>query len=420
MYFKNIQVKRVLKKEFCRLCKSDKVESFLDLGFAPISDQILTKNQLLEKEETYPLVVDFCENCGLSQLNYVVPPELMYNENYSYDSSSTKSFRNHCLAMVEDFTKKYVFQPNSNVIDVGCNAGLLLSGFREKGFKVIGIEPSVNVAKIAKEKGIQVYEEFFSKKLAHEIVKTHGKISIITGTNVFAHIDDLDEFFDAVKILLTNDGIIVIEAPNMFSLIGNLEYDTIYHEHLSYLSLKPIVKFCKNFEIEVFDVEFNSIHGGTYRYFFGKIGTRKISENVNKFIKLEEEKRIFEKNRLLEFAEDVKKHKIELNTLLWSLKKDGKKIVGISAPAKGNALTNYCKIGTDLLDYITEVNPLKIGKFTPGMHIPIVSEDRLLEDKPDYGLILAWNFADSIISNNQKFRENGGKFIIPIPHPIIV
>ena len=219
---------------------------------------------------------------------------------------------------------------------------------------------------------------------------------------------------------MKEDGIICIEAPNLVTLIENLEYDTIYHEHLSYLSLKPLRDFCKKVHMDIFNVEFHDIHGGSFRYFFGREKLRKITENVPKYIQLEEEKGIYTKSRLEKFALDVKNQKRELNSLLWNLKKEGKKIVGISAPAKGNALTNYCKISPDLLDYITELNPLKIGKFSPGMHIPIVEEKRLLIDKPDYGLILAWNFADEIIKNNQKFVENGGKFIIPIPHPRIV
>jgi hypothetical protein len=172
--------------------------------------------------------------------------------------------------------------------------------------------------------------------------------------------------------------------------------------------------------MDIFDMEFNEIHGGSLRLFIGREGVRNISENIEKFLKLEEEKQIYNNERLKKFSNDVKEQKRELNVLLWKLKSEGKKIVGISAPAKGNALTNYCKIGTDLLDYITEKNPLKIGKYTPGMHIPILSDDKLLEDKPDYGLILAWNFAEEIIKNNEQFRKNGGKFIIPIPHPKIV
>jgi len=409
-----------LKKNSCRLCKSENLFEFLNLGFSPISDQILTKDQLDEPEATYPVTVNSCRDCGFCQLGFVVEPELMYNENYSYDGSATKGLRQHHISIANQICDNFQLDHNSLVIDIGSNAGVLLSGFSDRGCKVLGIDPSVNVANIARDKGIEVIGEFFSSELAQRIKKDHGQVSVITGTNVFAHIDNLHDFFKAADILLNEKGIICIEAPQLITLIENLEYDTIYHEHLSYLSLKPLRDFCKKMHMEIFNVEFYEIHGGSFRYFIGREKSRKISENVSKFLQLEEEKQIYEKARLEKFALDVKNQKEELNSLLWNLKKEGKKIVGISAPAKGNALTNYCKISPDLLEYITELNPLKIGKFSPGMHIPIVKEERLLIDKPDYGLILAWNFADEIIKNNQKFVENGGKFIIPIPHPRIV
>ena len=409
-----------MKKDACRLCKSSELNTFLDLGFSPISDQILTLNQLDEPETSYPITVNSCKKCGFCQLGYVVDPKLMYNENYSYDGSATATLRSHHIAMANQICEKFDLEKDSLVIDIGSNAGVLLSGFRDKGMRVLGIDPSINVANIAREKGIKVIGEFFSGELSKKIKEEYGEVSVITGTNVFAHIDDLNDFFNAADTLLTKMGIIVIEAPYLITLLDNLEYDTIYHEHLSYLSLKPLKDFCKKRGMDIFNVEYNEIHGGSLRFFIGREGLREISNNISNHLQLEEEKGIYKEEKLEKFAEDVKNHKKELNTLLWNLKKEGKKIVGISAPAKGNALTNYCKIGPDVLDYITEKNPLKIGKFTPGMHIPIESDEKLLEDKPDYGLILAWNFAEEIIKNNQQFRDNGGKFIIPIPHPKIV
>ena len=390
------------------------------MGFSPISDQILTKDQLNKPEVTYPITINSCMDCGFCQLGFVVRPELMYNENYSYDGSTTIGSRQHHISMANQICDNFKLGHDSLIIDIGSNAGVLLSGFRDRGCKVLGIDPSVNVANIARNKGIEVIGEFFSSELAKRIKKEYGQVSVITGTNVFAHIDDLHHFFKAADILLKEDGIVCIEAPNLIALIENLEYDTIYHEHLSYLSLKPLRDFCKKMHMDIFNVEFHEMHGGSFRYFIGREKLRKINENIPKYLQLEEEKGIYKKSRLEKFALDVKNQKEELNSLLWNLKRDGKKIVGISAPAKGNALMNYCKISSDLLDYITELNPLKIGKFSPGMHIPIVEEKRLLIDKPDYGLLLAWNFADEIIKNNQKFVENGGKFIIPIPHPRIV
>ena len=409
-----------MKKNTCRMCKNNNIIKFLDLGFSALSDNFLTKEQLEEPETFFPLTVYFCTNCGLCQLGHVVSPELMFNENYPYDSSTTKTGTNHFMKMGIDICNKFNLKPNSLVIDVGSNAGVLLSGFKSKGMKVLGIEPSSNVAKIAMKNDIDTLIDFFSNKLTEKILDKYGKVSVITGTNVFAHIDSLEDFMLASNSLLLEDGIIVIEAPYLLHLIENLEYDTIYHEHLSYLSVKPIVEFCKQFDFEVFDVEEQSIHGGTLRYFIGRKNKRKISQNVFNYIKLENERDLYSITKLRDFAKSVENHRIKLLQLLHDLKREGKKIVALSAPAKGNTLLNYCKIGPELLDYATERNPLKIGKFTPGMHIPVYSDEKLLEDQPDYALILAWNFAEEIIRNNSEYRNKGGKFIIPIPNPVIV
>ena len=401
------------------MCKSNNMLKFLDLGFSALSDNFLTVEQLEQPEIFYPLTVHSCLDCGLCQLGYVVPPELMFNENYPYDSSTTKTGREHFTEMGIYICDRFNLKPNSFVIDVGSNAGVLLSGFKSKGMRVLGIEPSSKLANVAIKNGIDSIIEFFSKKLVKKILADYGKVSIITGTNVFAHIDDLDDFMIAADSLLVEDGIIVIEAPYLLHLIENLEYDTIYHEHLSYLSVKPMIEFCKKFGFEVFDIEEQTIHGGTLRYFIGRKDKRKVSQNVSNYLKIEEKQKIYSEKTLQEFARSVKNHRKVLLQILHELKINGKKIVAISAPAKGNTLLNYCKIDSEILDYVTERNPLKVGKFTPGMHIPVYSDEKL-EDQPDYALILAWNFADEIIQNNSKYREKGGKFIIPIPKPVIV
>lgn len=408
-----------MEKNNCRMCKSNNMLKFLDLGFSALSDNFLTVEQLGQPEIFYPLTVHSCLDCGLCQLGYVVPPELMFNEDYPYDSSTTKTGREHFTKMGVDICDRFNLKPNSFVIDVGSNAGVLLSGFKSKGMRVLGIEPSSKLANAAIKNGIDSIIEFFSKKLVKKILDDYGKVSVITGTNVFAHINDLDDFMITADSLLVEDGIIVIEAPYLLRLIENLEYDTIYHEHLSYLSVKPMIEFCKKFGFEVFDTEEQTIHGGTLRYFIGRKDKRKVSQNVSNYLKIEDEQEIYSEKKLQDFARSVKDHRKALLQLLHELKTNGKKIVAISAPAKGNTLLNYCKIDSEILDYVTERNPLKVGKFTPGMHIPVYSDEKL-EDQPDYALILAWNFADEIIQNNSKYSEKGGKFIIPIPKPAIV
>ena len=404
----------------CRMCKSSNLQKFLDLGFSALSDNFLTIEQLEESESFFPLTVYLCSNCGLCQLGYVVPPKFMFNKDYPYDSSTTKTGRNHFTKMGVDICDRFNLKENSLVMDVGSNSGVLLSAFKSKGMRVLGIEPSSKLANTAIEKGVDTIIEFFSGKLVKKILDDHGKVSVITGTNVFAHINDLDDFMLTADSLLVEDGIIVIEAPYLLHLIENLEYDTIYHEHLSYLSVKPMVEFCKKFNFEIFDIKEQTIHGGTLRYFISRKNKKEITKEVSNYLKIEEETELYSKKKLNDFANLVKNHRKALLQLLNDLKKDGKKIVGISAPAKGNTLLNYCKIDFEILDYVTERNPFKIGKFTPGMHIPVYSDEKLLEDQPDYALILAWNFADEIMQNNSKYQENGGKFIIPIPKPRII
>ncbi len=409
-----------MKQKVCRMCKSDQLQKFLDLDFTALSDNFLKEEQLEEPEMFFPLTVYSCLNCGLCQLGHIVSPELMFNENYPYDSSTTKTGTAHFTNMGISICKRFNLKPDSLIIDVGSNAGVLLNGFKSQGMKVLGIEPSSNIAKIAIDNKIDTIINFFSKKLIKKIIEQYGTASVITGTNVFAHIDDLDDFMNTCDSLLLDDGLIIIEAPYLLNLIENLEYDTIYHEHLSYISVNPMIEFCKQFNFELFDVEEYKIHGGTLRYFIGRKNKQKISENVSKFVKLESNKQLYSEKKLKSFSESVKNHRNSLQQLLYDLKKNGKKIVAISAPAKGNTLLNYCKIGPELLDYVTERNPLKIGKYTPGMHIPVFSDSELLKKQPDYALILAWNFADEIIKNNSEYQRKGGKFIIPIPKPVII
>lgn len=409
-----------MKKTYCRMCKSKKLERFLDLGFTPLADGFLTKEQLNEPEVYYPLNVCICRNCGLVQLDYVVEPDELYRKNYPYLSSTTKTGREHFHGMADSICKKFGIAKGSLAIDVGSNIGVLLEGFKKNGLMVLGIDPATNIAKMANKRGIETWPEYFGPHLIKKVLSKKGKATVVTGTNVFAHIDNIDEIVKTVKELLVANGIFVIEFPYLVDLIENLEYDTIYHEHLSYISLKPLIKYFSKFGMDVFDVEKFQIHGGTIRVFVCNTGKKPISENVKEFLQIEEEKNIHSMERLRKFEKDVRKQKEELVGLLLELKRRGKRIVGVGAPAKGNTLLNFCGIGMDYLDYLTEKSPLKVGFYSPGMHIPIVADKRMHKDESDYALLLPWNFADEIMSHMKKFRQNGGKFIIPIPKPRIV
>ena len=409
----------MLKKN-CRMCKSQKLKVFLDLGFHAVSDGFLTKEQLDEAESMFPLRTCICTNCGLVQLDYVVPPDKLYRENYPYLSSITKTGQEHFHGMAASICKKFDIPKGSLAIDIGSNIGVLLEGFKKCGINVLGIDPASNVAEMANKRGIETWPEYFDSKITKKVLAKKGKAAVITGTNVFAHIDDLDDCMHAVQELLAKKGIFVFELPYLVDLLENLEYDTIYHEHLSYMSIKPLVSFFARFNMEVFDVERTTIHGGSIRVFVAGHGSYKRQKMVDELVALEKEKKCYDLERLARFSEDVAKPKEELIDLLRKLKKQGKRIVGLSAPAKGNTLLQYCKLGTDYLDYVTEKSETKIGLFTPGTHIPVVRDEEMLKDAPDYALLLAWNFAPEIIKNLERYAKKGGKFIIPIPKPRVV
>jgi len=416
---KNMDYGHILKS--CRMCGGVNLYKFLDLGFAPPSDLILSQEDLNEPEILFPLNVLQCQDCGLTQLGYVVSPKLLYGNRYKYESSMTESGKRHFFSMADSICRKLNLEKNSLVIEVGRNVGILLEGFKRNGMQVLGIDPAVEIYKIANDRNIETWHEFFGPEVADRISLERGKAKVITGTNVFAHIDDKEGLLKALDILLDQDGIFVFEVPYLPDLIENLEYDTIYLEHLEYISVKPLVQFFEKHGMEVFDIEKYDIHGKSIRVFVSKNGRYPVSESVARFLALEDQKKIYKKETLDEFSKKVALHKEELTSLLKKIKSEGKTIAGISAPAKGNTILNYCKIGTDLVDYITEKSLIKKGNFTPGMHIPIVSEEKMFESGkiPDYGIIFAWNFAEEIIRNNSAFLDMGGKFIIPIPNPQI-
>lgn len=404
----------------CRMCKSPSLDLFLDLDFTPPADNFLTEKQLHESETYYPLQVYICESCGLSQLGYVVPAEKLFNSDYPYESSTTKTGREHFFNMAKKICEKFNLKDNSLIVDIGSNVGVLLQGFKNMNMRVIGVEPSSNIAKSAIDNGVETIQSFFDFSAVEKILKENQKASIITATNVFAHVDDLYSFMENIKKLLLDDGVFIFEAPYFVNLIHNLEYDTIYHEHLSYLSIKPLVSFFKRFEMELFEVEKVTIHGGSIRCFVAKKGSFQVSPKIQDMINLEEKENMYSIDNLRDFAKKVQEHRKELTKTLIDIKSKGKRVICISAPAKGMTLLNYCKIDRTICDYVTEKSHLKIGKFTPGTHILVKSDDVLSTDMPDYALLLAWNFAEEIMRNLIDFKKKGGKFIIPIPTVRIV
>ncbi len=400
----------------CRACNSTDLSQFLDLGFTPPADRFLRREQLAEPEIHYPLTVNLCQCCGFVQLGQVVSPEVLYRQDYPYESSITRSGQAHWSEFAKTVVQRFGLGADDLAVDIGSNVGVLLSAFRANGTRILGVDPASNIVRIAERNGVETLNEFFSQSVAADIRKTKGQASVITGTNVFAHVDDLAGFMRAVDHLLNERGVFIFEAPYFVNLVGQLEYDTIYHEHLSYLSLRPLIPFFRKFGMEVFDVEQRDIHGGSFRVYVARAGQHAVTAEVQHLLDVEKQTGVHSLDTLNAFAQRVAQNRQELMNFLRTLKQQGKTVAVVSAPAKGMTLLNYCRLGTETLDFATEKSTLKIGRFTPGSHLPVIPDAELMTRKPDYVLLLAWNFAKEIIRNLNDYREAGGKFIIPIPN----
>ena len=412
-------MKKVKKIINCRLCKSKNLKKILDLGKTPPANSFLKKSQLKNKEDFFPLVVNFCTNCGQLQLSHVVSAEILFRH-YVWVSSTSKVTVLHFEEYARSVFDEINLKRNDLVVEMGSNDGVLLKPFKKLGARVLGVDPARNVASRATREGILTLPHFFDIKITKQIVKKYGKAKVIAANNVFAHINDLDEIVNAVRILLDKEGAFVIEAPYNIDLVEKNLFDIIYHEHLSYLSIKPLDKFFKRFGMQIFDVVKREVHGGSVRIFVKrKDASHEVEESVKKFIDLENRKKLSDINTYYEFAKHIEKNKISLVKLLKKLKKEGKSIAGYGAPAKSTTLLHYFGIGKDVIDFIADESPFKHGLFTPGKHIPIVPPKNLYIKKPDYLLILAWNFAQPIMKMHEKFRKQGGKFIVPVPTPMI-
>lgn len=384
----------------CRICGNQDLSLIINLGYQPLADRFLTYDQLQDPEIYYPLDVWMCDHCGLAQLGYVVPKEVLYQDAYPYLTGQNVEGVKHFRKMAVDVVCQFGLKPDDLVVDIGSNDGTLLKGFRDLGCRVVGIEPCEQIAQHA---GLETISKFFSTKMVGDHFGPI-KTKVITATNVFAHVNDLQEFMRAIDMLLAPDGVFIIEAPNFYKQLENNDYTQIYHEHLSYLSPEPVCKLVKQFGMTVDGITWHDIHGGTLRYHVKRGG--RISAIM--------------RPKIGDFVKKVERGRNELKTMLHEIKRKGKTIYGVSAPAKGNTLLNYCRIGTDILDCITEKTPMKIGKFTPGQHIPVVPDSWLIEDMPDYALLLAWNFSESIMGTLHEYTDKGGRWIIPIPEPHII
>lgn len=404
-------------KDSCRICKGTSLTRILSLGEHPPVDNFTDAAHCAD-EKRYPLDVYFCGTCNLVQLLDVVSEEELFHGEYAYFSSASKPLVDHFHSYAEDL-KKEQLKDGDLVVDIGSNDGVLLQFLTDK-YRVLGIEPSGNVAEAARKKGIETLDGFFTVEMAKKIVETHGKAKVITANNVFAHIDNLDEIIEAVKELLTDDGIFVSESHYLLDLVERVEFDTIYHEHLCYYSVKPLQHLFGRFDMEVFDVERVNTHGGSIRVFARRATGEAPKSSVRELLALEEKAGLHTLARFGDFQKNAEAVRDKLVSLVRGCNKEGKTVTAYGAPAKGNTLLNFCGFTAEDLKYVTDTTPQKIGLLTPGSHIPVVSPDILLTETPDYILLLAWNYREFILKKEGALRERGAKFIIPIPKVEIV
>lgn len=404
------------KLNMCRVCGGLNLTSYLNLGETPLANQLLSSRDT--KEDSFPLNVLLCKDCYLSQLSIVVKPETLF-KHYVYRSSISKSFEEHCKELANELNSSFL-SSNYLVVDIASNDGCLLKQFKEKGNRVLGIEPAANIAKIANDQGIKTIEDFWSGELAEKIRREQGPAKVITAFNVLAHVDDVKSFVEAVRTLLSEDGFFIVEFPHLQKLIEKTAFDTIYHEHLSYFLLKPVKKLMEDNGMRLAKVEKFDIHGGSVRLYVEHAKMNRSNGSIEKAIQEEEQEGLYTPHPYLKLTERVKKVRDDLKDKLHNLKMEGKKVAGFGASAKGNTLLNFCQIDNTLVHFIFDDTPEKQNKFTPGANIDILHPKNLHEKNPDYLLILAWNLADEIMKKTQSYREKGGKYIIPIPEVKVI
>jgi len=402
-------------EEKCRICSSKNLKIILDLGEQPPSNSFLDIDELNSPESKFPLRLFWCKDCYLVQLLDIVDKEYLF-KNYFYMTSASKPIVDHFKKYAQDVYQEFLQEDNSFVVEIGSNDGSLLKEFKKLGTSILGIEPATNLSELANQSNVTTKNTFFSSEVSKEIIKSRD-VSVVIANNVIAHIENLQDLMNGIKILIGNNGVFIFEVPYLVDLIENLEFDTIYHEHLSYFSILPLLKLVKQFGLEIFDIKKQLVHGGTLRIFVSQKDNYPINNSVNVFLNEEHKLGLDKIEFYHKFSTNVEELKKNLLKLLTQLKKENKSLLGYGAPAKGNVLLNYCGINTNFLDCIIDTTPLKQGKYTPGMHIPIIPPKNL--KNTDVALLLAWNYESEILLKEKIFRENGGKFLIPLPKPII-
>ena len=400
----------------CRFCKTPLTATFVDLGMSPLSNAFIKQERISAMERFYPLHAFVCESCFLVQLEEFESPDRIFSD-YVYFSSYSESWLEHCRRYVEQMIERFGYGPSSFVVEVASNDGYLLQNFVRHKVPCLGIEPAANVAEVAVKKGIPTRAVFFGEETARAL-RSEGKAAdLLIGNNVFAHVPDINDFAAGMKLALAPQGIITLEFPHLLELIAHNEFDTIYHEHFSYLSMLAVEKIFTAHGLMVFAVDQLPTHGGSLRIYgqHADNSARSVEPSVAAVRKLEKAARLDEVATYTSFRSQVEKAKRELLSFIIQAKEEGKTIAAYGAAAKGNTLLNYCGIRSDFIDYVVDRNPHKQGLYTPGTHIPVYAPEKIAETKPDYVLILPWNLKDEVMSQLSAIRSWGGRFVIPIP-----
>jgi len=404
----------------CHSCGAENFERVLSLGEMPLANSLVKAEDLQLPEKRYPLNLIFCAECALLQISTAVDKSVLFEE-YLYFSSYSDTMLKHSERLSETLIKKYKLHQTSLVVEMASNDGYLLQFFRNRNIPVLGIEPAKNVAKVAIEsKQIPTICEFFSRELALRLKEDKKQADIVIGNNVLAHVADLNSFVEGAGILLKDDGVCIFEFPYVRDMVENIEFDTIYHEHHCYFSFSSIVNLFSRNRLSIIDVERIPIHGGSLRVHCSPDKNRISSSNVKALLEQEVALGIDRSDYYTTFSDKVSFLKKEVVGLLSELKGKGRRIAAYGASAKGSTLLNYFGIDNKIIDFVVDRSPYKQGLYTPGTKIPILSPKALIEDRPDYVLLLVWNFADEILQQQAGYRRRGGKFIIPIPNLRIV
>jgi SAM-dependent methyltransferase len=408
------------RRSTCRICDGDRLHLVLSLGHTPLANAFLRAPAEFESESKYPLELYVCETCTFLQLLDVVAPEVLFRH-YIYASGTSDTIAAHNKALAAAVVTQLSLGPDDLVVEVASNDGSLLKRFREHDTRVLGIEPASNIAQMARDAGIDTVDEFFSSDTAHRVRAARGPASAIVANNVLAHVDDPRDFLRGARSMLRPGGAVIVEVPYVGELLERLEYDTVYHEHLGYFSIHAFLALAEAAGLSIERVDRVPVHGGSVRVWFRDRDDAP-NHGATALSMVEEERAagLHTIARYRQFGAQVEGNREALRRLLQQLVNTGKTIAGYGAPAKGNTLLSYCGIDARLLPYTVDKSPLKVGLFTPGTHIPVLPVSTLAERRPDYVLVLAWNFADEIMRQQADYRASGGRFILPIPQPVVV